>query len=866
MGLLRGVRGVLRVCLLCTLVAITAGPMGLAPHTARTLIFVFDQSRSMPAGVTGYKSRLMSEANRQRHAVDRIGVVVFGASPLVEQYPDDRPPDTTLGTSLNPDRSNLHAALAAALQLIPEKSPARILVVSDGETDDDPSPELLAELRRRHVPVDFQQFPLDEQRAGNDPALESVTATPEVPLGGKLQLEYRIRCELPTAATLHIRRDTEAVAALPLQLEAGTIAGSWSEPCEQVGAFHYSVNLQVASDVVPGNNVWDFWVRVAGAPTVLVVNASGTESPMAEILRAAGLSVELVSAAKADGSLEKLSGYAACVLENVSLADLTSFSQKALIAYVERLGGGLIVTGGTRSYGIGGYRSSQLDPMLPVALRPLSVRERDPVALVILVDPAAWDSQNLTTQENSPLQQALLSLTSELDASDRVGLVATSAAQTVVLPLTVPSKSVRESISQLGFSSDPATFPRALGDAWEMLRTASQPSKHLLVLIDSAQFHSWPPPELSPIIKKPIGGASVTVVTWGGLDATITQQWKLLHRGGRINRTTDVQELLGILRQDWEIKTGGSFVERSTPVRWSGDAESGQREADSEPLPEIDGFHTATLRDGGTAIVVATNIPTQPLVARWNRDLGRVCTVMFPVQAPREAHAEDARLATLLSDQVKWAARVTNPTTPLVVSNQPRDGTCTVRLPRNFAAPDGAAAGDPPVLNVIGGDGLPATQTQFEAIDSEWVAQFSMWKSHSYLPVVQSGDRVITRSVPVMLPRSTEFLKQRSRDENRTVLARLAAESGGNEWQPGTPLLEGIDESYRSLVPIFACVALLLLVIDVADRRTNFVGRLDAHWRRRTEQPAAQEPEVPVAPGEDPFELAKERMRRRVRR
>jgi hypothetical protein len=84
----------------------------------------------------------------------------------------------------------------------------------------------------------------------------------------------------------------------------------------------------------------------------------------------------------------------------------------------------------------------------------------------------------------------------------------------------------------------------------------------------------------------------------------------------------------------------------------------------------------------------------------------------------------------------------------------------------------------------------------------------------------------------------------------------------------GTPIFKASDETFRSFVGIFACAALVLLIFDVADSRYGILGLAENQLRRQRarRRPA---PVIEVGPSPDiadPFELAKERMRRRVQR
>ena len=88
------------------------------------------------------------------------------------------------------------------------------------------------------------------------------------------------------------------------------------------GAHKYELRLLPAEDVRPGNNVAWWWVEVTQGPSVLLVTAFA-DDPLAAVLRAQGIEVEVVSEPKSlhTGSL---SGPRAVVINNVPAHKIAS--------------------------------------------------------------------------------------------------------------------------------------------------------------------------------------------------------------------------------------------------------------------------------------------------------------------------------------------------------------------------------------------------------------------------------------------------------------------------------------------------------------------------------------------------------------
>jgi hypothetical protein len=358
----------------------------------------------------------------------------------------------------------------------------------------------------------------------------------------------------------------------------------------------------------------------------------------------------------------------------------------------------------------------------------------------------------------------------------------------------------------------------------------------------------------------------VSVITWGTPDAALLRNSAIRLPAGRVTPTSEVEQLAGALRLDWEMATGGSYVAHPAGVQLKVGRQSDPLRS-NEKTSVVAGFHTATMRDGATSVAVAREIPTQPLIARWDHKLGRVCSVLFPVQSLDASDEADSALLSLLVEQVRWAARSeTDPAVRTIV--ELAVPTVTIRLLGSDASGANAPPGESLDLEVTRADGSAVAKTPFYRDGSEWKGQFQLTGPLSHMATVRTKDQVLARCTPTMLPRSTEFLKVPDRGAGRAVLARLAAESSGGEWQPGMAFFDGVTESYRSLTPAFAWCAIVFLLLDIADRRYQFASKMQRHWQKRmVSRRVKQEVSEPQRePDSDPFEVAKERMRRRVQR
>src|SRR5690606_31443960 len=112
----------------------------------------------------------------------------------------------------------------------------------------------------------------------------------------------------------------------------------------------------------------------------------GTEGNFTRALRAGRIPVDVASAKEHPLTQDALDQYRAVVIENLPADHLGRLKMERLAQFVEDLGGGLLLTGGERSFGTGGYFKSPLDPILPVSMEMREEHRKNSLALAIALD------------------------------------------------------------------------------------------------------------------------------------------------------------------------------------------------------------------------------------------------------------------------------------------------------------------------------------------------------------------------------------------------------------------------------------------------------------------------------------------------
>ena len=100
----------------------------------------------------------------------------------------------------------------------------------------------------------------------------------------------------------------------------------------------------------------------------ILVLSSTKESGYVQLLRRGRVDLDARTPAETRWTLEELARYSGVVLENVLASQVGSAGMETLSAWVDATGSGLMITGGRKSYGPGGYFGSPLDRILPVSM------------------------------------------------------------------------------------------------------------------------------------------------------------------------------------------------------------------------------------------------------------------------------------------------------------------------------------------------------------------------------------------------------------------------------------------------------------------------------------------------------------------
>jgi Mg-chelatase subunit ChlD/uncharacterized membrane protein len=855
-----GVTAGLRIAILAALVVALAGPRVDLGGKGIDVIVIADRSRSMPASAQDSALALIHDLERNRKPGDRVGIVTFGGKAQIEHPLSDSSSLGGYSKEILPDGSDLADAISTSLNLVDKHRPARLLVLSDGEANGADPLSAARRAREEGVPIDYRPF--ERPRLG-DVAVESIQLPESVAPREPFQFAVDIYADRDVRGQVRVFRGTQQIAQRDADLAAGRNRLAFRDLLEQGGMQPYRVEVDVPGDPLAENNVGTGVVFVDAGPRVLIVNTDGKEGALGRALKSAHIPVDVQAAAQATLSPDSLDRYRAVVVENVPASALGRVRMEHLAQFVEDLGGGFLLTGGERSFGVGGYFKSPLDALLPVSMELRQEHRKSRVAIAIALDRSGsmampigggktkMDLADLGTAECVRL----------LSPGDMVSVLAVDTVAHVIQPMgpVEEPEAICRKVLRVDSAGGGIYVYDALVAAGEQLTKAEDFSTRHIILFADANDSEKPDDYKTLIRKFADGGITVSVIGLGTDHDSDSELLKDIAKrgGGDVMFANDPLELPRLFTQDTMNIARNTFIkkEEDHPQGIPGQLLSQARlmgELGTGSFPNVDGYNLCYLKPEATPAVVSGDEYQAPWSAFWYRGLGRVAALTMEVdgrysgQFGRWDKAND-----FLVTHIRWLLGSSNPDDVFLrIDRAGEDAVATVELDPD--RPDKSRQGPPTLIVVPPGVEREAALTP----DFIWTgpdtleARFRMDRTGTYRTLLKTGERRFVRGPAVTLPYSPEFVPRVGLPSGSETLKEVAEISGG---KLRTDVLEVLADPPRSassmsLIPWLMACAIGLLLTEIAGRRLALWQRVSALIPERdAKTEAADKVSVPVS-------------------
>ena len=823
-----GLGGAARVAALLTIALIASGPLVRLGGKGVDVVVVADLSRSMPAESRTRALEIIKLLEQRRETGDRVGIVTFGREARIERLPEEFSEAAGFVQEVDRDGSDLGGAIGLAASLIPRGRPGRVIVLSDGEANGASVMAAAHEAATRGLPVDFRSFSRGDAA---DIAVESLDAPGMVDEREPFQFTASVRTDRTVESEAVLFRDGVEVARTTRTFQPGSTQLTFRDLIDRPGVSRYRLELAAAGDRVPENNVGEGAIRVQAPATILLVNATGGPDNLSRALAAGKLRIQTIAASSLPKDLASLLAYRAVILENVPADHVGPEVLSGLARFSTDLGGGLLLTGGTGSFGVGGYFKSVLDPHLPVSMELQNEHRKLSLAIAVALDrsgsmamPAGagrtkMDLANLGT----------CAAIETLGPYDEVGVIAVDSAPHVVSPLTSAKDKDRicDQVRRIQSMGGGIFTYTALVEAAKMVQESNKGTRHIVLFADAADAEE--PGEYQRLLQTLTSiGITTSVIGLGSETDSDAEFLKdVAARGqGRIHFTSDVEDLPRLFAQEAITAARSSFITDPTAARTLPDMVL-LGESSASPFPGVDGYNLTYLRPGATMGVVTNDDYKAPVLAFWYRGLGRIASLTAEVDGKYSQRLNAwPGFQGFAIGLGRWLLGG-EPPSGAQATLERQGGEAIVRVDLDPGRTRGGAAEVRTASATIvapGDQGGDASRR----LDLAWVgedtleARFPMQKSGMYLGAVRLGTGAVLPLAPLTLPYSPEFEPRIDSKEGQRTLSQIARVTGGIErtvWDDVFDASRLRTRQIRDLVIPLALMVLLLHVAEIAGRR-----------------------------------------------
>ena len=624
----------LRGALVVALAVALARPARTTDATRISTVFLVDVSESVTDESLATAAAAVAAAREAMRDEDDVQLVTFAREarsvPLAPGADEPLAPIGRHGGGDEGRGSNLQLALQHAYGLFPPGHLRRVVILSDGgQTEGD----LLAEASRAAefgVQVNVRPY---REGAPAEVAVRELVLPDRIRVGEPFPVRVRLFASAVTPARLRLYQG-ETLNGLDglrdLEVPAGESEVELRSIVHVAGPVTYRVELEPGggvdgegapaaaargSDRFAENNRYETSVVVPGKPSVLYVEgAEGRARYLAQALGAADFDVDVRSARGIPTSVRELERFDFFVLSDVAADQVTLGQQDAIERYVRDLGGGFMMAGGERGFGLGGWQGTRMERLLPVRMDSERRRDQPSLGLALVID----RSGSMNGQKIELAKEAAKATAELLSSDDYISIIGFDSQPERVVRMQSARNRLRilRDIGRLAARGGTAIFP-ALDMAYQDLSVTRARIKHVILLTDG-QAPERGITELVQVMRAE--GITVSTVGLGAdVNRALLQSIASLG-GGRSYLTNDPHNVPRIFMRETTTVARSSAVEEYFTPSLVQRADF-LRGVPIENAPFLHGYVATRAKPSPAQVILQSDL-AEPILARWRVGLG----------------------------------------------------------------------------------------------------------------------------------------------------------------------------------------------------------------------------------------------------
>jgi Mg-chelatase subunit ChlD/uncharacterized membrane protein len=804
-----------RLVVVALLVVAASGPRLVQSADRLATAFLLDFSDSISPDVREQAVAFVRKALAAKQDGDQSVVIAFGEHAQVDQPLTTSRELNDVSSVVPGGHTNIAEAIRLGLASLPTGVARQIVLISDGNENVEKALEQARLVGAAGVPIATVTL---GARSGPEVLVRQVDTPSFVREGESFSVSVTIESNVQASGKLHLLSDNQLLKTQDVDLEPGTNTINVPQDPLPAGFHLFKAQIETAQDTYTQNNESGSYTVVQGKPRVLLVEGSPGEAKfLADALTAGGLSPDVKGAVEAPLDLAGLRAYESVILVNVPANSMTVPQMKSIQSYVQNLGGGLVVVGGDKSYGVGRYARTPLEDALPVKMDLRGKTLTASVALVLVIDASGSMAGGPGASKMDLAKEAAIRATELLGDQDQIGVISFDDTPKWVIEMqnmTEPA-SVQAAIGSISPGGGTAIYP-ALETAYDALVQREAKVKHIILLTDGLSTGGDYDQLTARMRTQNITLSSIAV----GSDADFTLLRRIAEIGrGRYYEGNDPFDLPQLVVKETQEVARAAIVEEPTRLSQVG-ASPLLDGFNVQDLPTVRGYISTTPKPSSQVLLVSQQV--DPVLSEWQYGLGRVV-----------AWTSDAK-NRWAQDWVSWPdfgrfwAAAVKRTIPSPID---RNNQVTVTPDSNgVKITVDSVADDKSYVNFVR---TQATLVQPDQSQSQLslpqvapgryeVEVPASTEGPYFLNIVQqdqNGQAQVGRPAGFVVPYSPEY---RTLRPNPDLLAQLSRATNGRQLtEPSLTFDHSLpaEGSPREIWPLLVVLASLLFLFDVALRR-----------------------------------------------
>ncbi len=603
-------------CIGVLLVILSLAGTSILNYTdSTTHIFLVDMSASMEGTIDGIIENIYA-ANKYKPEKDTTGVVCFGQNAAVESLPSFEGVMPQVRSVINQGYTNIAEGLNVAQSIIPENTKKHIILVSDGGENLGDAVMQAKLINDNGNGVAVSVMPVNN-RITKEVALTEIKVPKYLKQDSRYDIEVTAYSLSQAGGKLLVYKNNQLIYESSVSLRTGENKFVFTDVSEKSGGVIYRAEILPEEDTFAENNTTYGFSQVEGVPSILLADFNESSDELYKLLQSAKVEVASVASTALPTTLEQLMLYDGIILPDIHLDNMPQNFPELIEAYVKS-GGGLLVTGGEESYGLGDYKDTPIETVLPVNMELKDKNKQPTLGMMVVLDRSgSMGMGNYGISKLEIAKEAVIRSLSTLNDNDYLGVIMFDDQYNIASEFQNVGQNregIENNIASIQLGGGTSILP-ALNEAYRIMSGVDTKIKHVILLTDGIAEQYGYTEVISGMVSEGITLSSVAV---GG-----DSDMKLLKRlafdgGGRYYYSDEFSDLPKIFARETNL-AGKTFLNNETFIPTV--TANSQILTDINFMPALNGYVSTTPKD--RADVILQSEKEEVVLASWQYGLGR---------------------------------------------------------------------------------------------------------------------------------------------------------------------------------------------------------------------------------------------------